>query len=153
MEHSTTQDFELSIMPFLSTYASEITGLLVGNYLVERPDQRAKGMLQPNPPIKPNMTNCQKGSDPDEPKIAPRVGINKVRYVIGKKITNFVLVAEVKTIVTSNGTLRVTPNSHKSNLESLVRRSLTRMKTELVAAPARLPCINIVNTLNQFMGT
>jgi len=110
-------------------------------------------MLQPNPPIKPNMTNCQKGSDPDEPKIAPRVGINKVRYVIGKKIMNFVLVAEVKTIVTSNGTLRVTPNSHKSNLESLVRRSLTRMKTELVAAPARLPCINIVNTLNQFMST
>ena len=118
MEHSTTQDFELSIMPFLSTYASEITGLLVGNYLVERPDQRAKGMLQPDPPIKPNMTNCQKGSDPDEPKIAPIVGINKVRYVIGKKIMNFVLVAEVKTIVKRNGPIRDTQNANKITMEA-----------------------------------
>ena len=144
---------DLSIMPFFSTDASELTPLLVRSYLVERPDQRAKGMLQLSPPIKPNITNCQKGSDPEEPKIAPRVGIKKVRYVIGKKIMNFVLVAEVKTIVTSNGTLRVTPNSHKSKLESLVRTSLSRMKAELVAAPARLPCINIVNTLSHFMGT
>ena len=110
-------------------------------------------MLQLRPPIKPSIENCQKGSDPAEPKTAPKVGINKVMYVIGNRIISFILLIMENIIETKIGTLNVIPNSHKSNLESLVRRSLTRMKAELVAAPARLPCINIVNTLNQFMGT
>ena len=80
-------------------------------------------MLQANPPNKPKVTNCQKGSEPDEPKIAPKVGMTKVRNVIGSKIINLVLVAMESTIAIKVGTLKVTPNSHKSNLESLVRMS------------------------------
>lgn len=80
-------------------------------------------MLQINPPNRPNMANCQKGSEPDEPKIAPKVGMKKVRYVIGSKIINLVLVAMESAIAIRAGTLKVTPNSHKSNLESLVRMS------------------------------
>ena len=96
---------------------------MAGDYRAALPAQRAKGMLQTNPPNKPNIANCQKGSEPDEPKIAPKVGMKKVRYVIGNKIINLVLVAMESTTVIRAGTLRVTPNSHKSNLESLVRMS------------------------------
>jgi len=78
-------------------------------------------MLQTNPPTKPNIANCQKGSEPDEPNTAPKVGIKKVRYVIGNKIINLVLVTTEITTAMSAGPLRVTPNSHKSKLESLVR--------------------------------
>lgn len=119
---------------------------------MKRPDQRAKGMLQPKPPTKPNITNCQKGSEPDEPKTPPKVGIKKVRYVIDTKVMNFVLIAELKMTATRHGILRATPNSHKSKRESLVSTSLTSMKTELVTAPARPPSINILNTLSQFIG-
>ena len=83
----------------------------------------AKGMLQTNPPDKPKIANCQKGSEPDEPNTAPKVGIKKVRYVIGNKIINAVLVTMEITTATTAGTHRVTPNSHKSKLESLVRIS------------------------------
>ena len=80
-------------------------------------------MLQTNPPNKPNIANCQKGSEPDEPKTAPKVGIKKVRYVISNKIINLVLVTLENINAMSAGTLRVTPNSHKFKLESLVRIS------------------------------
>ena len=140
-------------MSSLSSYGSERTALPVRTQRVESPDHRAKGMLQPKPPAKPNITNCQKGSEPDEPKIAPRVGIKKVRYVTGRKIINFVLVTEVKTIVTTKGILRITPNSHKCKLESLVRKLLTKMKAELVVAPARLPSSNILTALQQLINT
>tara|TARA_B100000029_G_C16723746_1_gene647990 strand:+ start:114 stop:446 length:333 start_codon:yes stop_codon:yes gene_type:complete len=110
-------------------------------------------MLHPKPPTKPNITNCQKGSEPEEPKTAPKVGIKKVRYETGKMMVNFIFVAIVNTTATKQGILRVTPNSHKSKLESLVSIELTRMKTELVVAPTRLPSINIQNTLIQFIGT
>jgi len=94
---------------------------VLGDYRAARPAQSAKGMLQANPPNKPKVTNCQKGSEPDEPKIAPIVGMKKVRYVIGNKIINLVLVTmEIMTAI-SAGTLRVMPNSQKSKLESLVR--------------------------------
>ena len=111
----------------------------------------AKGMLQTNPPDKPKIANCQKGSEPEEPKIAPIVGMKKVRYVIGNKIMNLVLVATDIMTAISAGILKVMTNSHKSNLESLVRMSLTNMRVELVAAPARLPSSTILITICQFM--
>jgi hypothetical protein len=92
-------------------------------YLASLPTQSAKGILQTNPPSKPNIANCQKGSEPDEPNTAPKVGMKKVRYVIGNKIINLVLVTMEITTAMSTGTLKVTPNSHKSKLESLVRIS------------------------------
>ena len=110
-------------------------------------------MLHPKPPTSPNITNCQKGSEPDAPKTAPKVGIKKVRYETGKMMVNFVLVAILNTTATKQGILRVTPNSHKSKLESLVSIELAKMKTEPVVAPTRLPSTNIQNPLIQFIGT
>ena len=93
------------------------------DYLARLPTQSAKGILQTNPPNKPNIGNCQKGSEPDEPNTAPKVGIKKVRYVTGSKRINLVLVILENKNAMSAGTLRVIPNSHKSKVESLVRSS------------------------------
>ena len=101
----------------------ELNKSVVCDYLSNLPTQNAKGILQTHPPNKPNIANCQKGSEPDEPKTAPKVGIKKVRYVISNKIINLVLVTLENINAMSAGTLRVTPNSHKSKVESLVRIS------------------------------
>ena len=108
-------------------------------------------MLQLKPPIKPSIENCQKGCDPAEPKTAPKVGINKVMYVIGNRIISFILLIMENIIETKIGTLNVILNSHKSNLESVVRSLLANIKMELVVLPARLPIANILNPINQFI--
>ena len=106
---------------YRTLYTDELTRSVVCDYRATLPTQSAKGILQTNPPNNPNIANCQKGSEPDEPNTAPKVGIRKVKYVIGNKIINLVLVTMEITNEMSAGTLKVTPNSHKSKLESLVR--------------------------------
>ena len=110
-------------------------------------------MLQTRPPNNPNIENCQNGSEPDEPNTAPKVGINKVRYVIGNRIINFTLVVMKKATVTRTGTLKATPNSHKSKFESFVSMLLTKMKTELVIQPAKLPSSKILITFHPFISS
>ena len=132
-------------------YSFKIYSITQKIYLVLKPDHRAKGVLQLRPPIKPSIENCQKGSDPAEPKTAPKVGSNKVMYVIGNRITSFILLIMENIIETKIGTLNVIPNSHKSNLESVVRSLLANIKMELVVLPARLPIANILNPINQFI--
>ena len=39
----------------------------------------ANGVLHASPPIKPRAANCHRGSDPDEPKTAPKTGLYRVR--------------------------------------------------------------------------
>ena len=97
------------------------------------------------------MANCQKGSEPDEPNTAPNTGIKNVRYAIANNIINLVLPTMENTTATSAGILRLIPNSHKSNMESLVRMSCTNMKAELVAAPTTLPNSIVPITRHQFI--
>jgi len=37
------------------------------------------GILQNKPPINPNSPNCHMDSDPDAPKLTPRIGMKNVR--------------------------------------------------------------------------
>ena len=81
------------------------------------------------------------------------MGMNNVKYVIAKSIINFVLVAKETTTATNAGIARLMPNSHKSNLESLVRMSFAIMNEELVAAPARPPSSTILIIFHQFISS
>jgi hypothetical protein len=98
-----------------------------------------KGILQTKPPTNPNAANCHSGSEPDAPKDAPQTGIKKVRNAMANNMPILDLVARATRTAIKRGTTKATPNSHKSNILSVVKASSTRLNDKPVTNPTRPP--------------
>ena len=78
----------------------------------------AKGVLQNSPPTRPNIANCQSGSEPDAPKELPKTGISRVMYEIINNIRTFNLVASDARTPIRAGVIEAILNSHKDREET-----------------------------------